>query len=808
MVRLYNPSDGGGSGPGGGETLSDVSAESLTAPHSTYTMTSGVPVLFVNNALGTTQSSNNGINLINNTLAAVGAQQISPPFRQVGQGWKTNATAGTQTVEHRQYLLPVQGGATPNLTYLMQYQINGAGWNNWMSFSTAGSSGTVTIPGNLAVTQTSTFSGNVFFQTSAQFATGVPLVTGGTPGTAGYILASGGGGAAPVWTAPTALGINLQSVTTAGNTTNQAILAKNFVLYNLSDNVSSTNYGIAFGEADGGTVQAYQSSMAGGFANGGGLVQTNSLASMALGWVSKGSVVVKETSEGSFALGYIGTDASSTIEVQAGAKGSFAFGRINEMTDGSHIYAGGQGGNLAFGYVQQATSSIQSIGGGSLAFGNTASPDTSITANGLSSFAFGLVEGGSGTYIASSSSASLAGGYASGGYIETGGQGGIAFGDVTSDNSGIFTGSDGAFAFGYTERGYIEATNTGAFAVGRMSGGRLRAAGEGCFAFTSSDCDDTSYVLTDGEASSAFIKLDGDGAIAHSGGNGSYIAGRVESATMEATGNGAIATGNVENGGVISSASIATNASGYVNGSGSMLIADGEGSMAHGHVTDEGQLSASSNGSVAYGVVLHAGSTILSDGYGSFATGYASDAYGIHAGGSGSFAGGRTIIGNILATGVGSFVWSTSGDLSDGGFKATMFGYGYAASEDGIYLGQNAIQVKATTTALYLQSGTLGRTIFGGSLETPYVAKTSTYTAAASDYTIDCTSGTFTVNLPTAVGITGRIYVIKNSGAGVITIDGNGTETIDGSTTKTLNTQYSGYTIQSNGANWIIIASF
>jgi len=93
----------------------------------------------------------------------------------------------------------------------------------------------------------------------------------------------------------------------------------------------------------------------------------------------------------------------------------------------------------------------------------------------------------------------------------------------------------------------------------------------------------------------------------------------------------------------------------------------------------------------------------------------------------------------------------------------------------------------------------------GGSTGTlPYTAKTTTYTASSSDYTIDCTSGTFTINLPTAVGITGKVYVIKNSGSGIITIDPNGTETIDGQTTYGI-IQYEVLRVQSNGANWITI---
>ena len=49
-----------------------------------------------------------------------------------------------------------------------------------------------------------------------------------------------------------------------------------------------------------------------------------------------------------------------------------------------------------------------------------------------------------------------------------------------------------------------------------------------------------------------------------------------------------------------------------------------------------------------------------------------------------------------------------------------------------------------------------------GGVTFPYAAVTGTYTIGSDDYLVDCTSGTFTVTLPTAVGIAGKIYVIKN----------------------------------------------
>lgn len=87
-----------------------------------------------------------------------------------------------------------------------------------------------------------------------------------------------------------------------------------------------------------------------------------------------------------------------------------------------------------------------------------------------------------------------------------------------------------------------------------------------------------------------------------------------------------------------------------------------------------------------------------------------------------------------------------------------------------------------------------------------YVAKTANYTITNTDSTVDCTANTFTITLPTAVGITGQVFNIKNSGSGVITINTTSSQTIDGqaSGTLTLN-QYDNLSVQSNGSNWIIL---
>lgn len=95
-----------------------------------------------------------------------------------------------------------------------------------------------------------------------------------------------------------------------------------------------------------------------------------------------------------------------------------------------------------------------------------------------------------------------------------------------------------------------------------------------------------------------------------------------------------------------------------------------------------------------------------------------------------------------------------------------------------------------------------------GSFALAYVAKTGNYTATVNDYLINCTANSFTVTLPTAVGITGRIYEITNSGAGTITIATTSSQTFTNvtATPTTLSlaaTLAKSIRVMSNGTNWL-----
>lgn len=88
--------------------------------------------------------------------------------------------------------------------------------------------------------------------------------------------------------------------------------------------------------------------------------------------------------------------------------------------------------------------------------------------------------------------------------------------------------------------------------------------------------------------------------------------------------------------------------------------------------------------------------------------------------------------------------------------------------------------------------------------------KSANYTATIEDDVILCDSsgGAFTILLPSAATVTGKIITIKMVGAGAnaVTLDGADSETIDGGTTdNTIDAQYDFLTIYCDGTNWHII---
>jgi trimeric autotransporter adhesin len=176
---------------------------------------------------------------------------------------------------------------------------------------------------------------------------------------------------------------------------------------------------------------------------------------------------------------------------------------------------------------------------------------------------------------------------------------------------------------------------------------------------------------------------------------------------------------------------------------------------------------------------------------------------------------------NLIPTG---FVTVTTSDDSANNAINVAFG----TSGLGTMATQNANNVSITGGAIQnvaltldsIQNTPIGNvsanvgvftTLAGTGLTVNIVTKTSNYTATANDNTIlaNTQAGAVTITLPTAVGISGKLYTIKkiDSTANVVTVNTTSSQTIDGSTSYTMNTAYSGVNIQSDNANWWIIAN-
>lgn len=100
-------------------------------------------------------------------------------------------------------------------------------------------------------------------------------------------------------------------------------------------------------------------------------------------------------------------------------------------------------------------------------------------------------------------------------------------------------------------------------------------------------------------------------------------------------------------------------------------------------------------------------------------------------------------------------------------------------------------------------SSTAGLT-FTGSVNKTYTSVTGATTLNNTHHFVSASgASTYSVTLPTAVGVAGRIYIIKsNMNAGILlTVNTTSSQTIDGATSRTL-TRYEALQVISNGSNW------
>jgi hypothetical protein len=122
---------------GSGSELQFRSSGTAFGALTNSSVSGGAITLGAAEALGTTSTAR--LTLANTTAAAAGAQQVSPSIVLEGQGWKTTATAASQTVRFRENVLPVQGTTNPSATWRLQSEINNSGtWTDRLTLDSGG----------------------------------------------------------------------------------------------------------------------------------------------------------------------------------------------------------------------------------------------------------------------------------------------------------------------------------------------------------------------------------------------------------------------------------------------------------------------------------------------------------------------------------------------------------------------------------------------------------------------------------------------------------------------------------------------
>lgn len=108
-------------------------------------------------------------------------------------------------------------------------------------------------------------------------------------------------------------------------------------------------------------------------------------------------------------------------------------------------------------------------------------------------------------------------------------------------------------------------------------------------------------------------------------------------------------------------------------------------------------------------------------------------------------------------------------------------------------------------------TGTPCPVVTAGGMLSPARSVSNTGAVATADDTlfISASSGAVTRTLPTAVGCVGKRFTAKktDSSANAVTVATTSSQTIDGATTYSLGAQYKYVTVESDGANWQIVAN-
>lgn len=204
-------------------------------------------ITIINAGIGVTTTS--GLILSNTIAAAAGVQQNSPALRFAGFGWKTTATAASQSVTFDLDVLPIQGTSAPTGNFRIVPRVNNITGFASYTFGTSGamvingintgSDGLTISGGSLGIQNTATQTALITLGNSGNSAAYVNWIisTGNVKSTTGF---TGYQSNMPTGTLTSLSGTyqNFQATATYGG---QLITAAPTVIYGYSTNISYSN---------------------------------------------------------------------------------------------------------------------------------------------------------------------------------------------------------------------------------------------------------------------------------------------------------------------------------------------------------------------------------------------------------------------------------------------------------------------------------------------------------------------------------------------------------------------------------------
>ena len=155
---------------------------------------------------------------------------------------------------------------------------------------------------------------------------------------------------------------------------------------------------------------------------------------------------------------------------------------------------------------------------------------------------------------------------------------------------------------------------------------------------------------------------------------------------------------------------------------------------------------------------------------------------------------------------------ATNGNVIYNTTQGNLNTYNSAQSAWGIVVNSDYVQnISTLTQAQYnaLVGGPVATTFYiitdapsSGTNVANIATKTANYTITSSDYCINSTATIPTgITLPSAIGLAGYIFIIKNSGTSTVTVSAAAGEFIDATSTVSLSTRYSSVRVQSLGTS-------